>query len=72
MKKIEAINKLVTLDQHGVYVLTRGDLAKAFPNEKEKAFEKSLQRLVADGILERVARGIYVNSLARLLICAEN
>ena len=65
MKKIEAINKLITLDQHGVYVLTRGDLAKAFPNEKEKAFEKSLQRLVADGILERVARGVYVNSLAR-------
>jgi predicted transcriptional regulator of viral defense system len=65
MNKIEAINKLATLDRVGAYVLTKGDLAKAFPDEKEKAFEKSLQRLVADGILQRVAKGIYVNAMAR-------
>lgn len=65
MKRIEAINKLAMLDRYGVYVLTRSDLAKAFPAEKEKAFEKSLQRLVADGILERVTKGVYINSLAR-------
>jgi predicted transcriptional regulator of viral defense system len=62
---MEAISKLAALDRHGVYVLTKGDLSKAFPGEKEKALEKSLQRLVSDGVLQRVARGIYVNMLAR-------
>jgi len=65
MNKIEAINKLAALDRVGVYVLSKGDLAKAFPGEKEKAFEKSLQRLVSDGILQRVAKGVYVNTMAK-------
>lgn len=65
MKKMEAVRKLNELDRLGIYVLSKGDLEKAFPDEKEKAFEKSLQRLVADGILQRVAKGIYVNPMAR-------
>lgn len=65
MKKTTAIQKLAELDRVGVYVLTKGDLAKAFPLEGDKAFEKSLQRLVADGILQRVAKGVYINPLAR-------
>lgn len=65
MNKVEAINKLAALDRVGVYVLTKSDLAKAFPAEKEKALEKSLQRLVRDGILQRVARGVYLNPMAR-------
>jgi predicted transcriptional regulator of viral defense system len=67
VNRTEAIRKLSELDTHGVYVLTKGDLAKAFPDEKEKAFEKSLQRLVTDGILERVAKGVYLNPAARSL-----
>jgi predicted transcriptional regulator of viral defense system len=65
MNKIDAINKLAALDRVGVYVLSKGDLAKAFPQEKEKALEKSLQRLVGDGILQRVAKGVYVNTMAK-------
>jgi hypothetical protein len=65
MNKTAALNKLAALDRVGVYVLTKADLAKAFPEEKEKAFEKSLQRLVSDGILQRVAKGVYVNPMAR-------
>ena len=65
MNKIDAINKLAALDRAGVYVLSKGDLAKAFPQEKEKALEKSLQRLVGDGILQRVAKGVYVNTMAK-------
>lgn len=65
MNRMEAIHKLAALDRVGVYVLTKGDLAKAFPDEKEKAFEKSLQRLVSDGILQRVAKGVYVNAMAK-------
>src|SRR6185312_15612679 len=65
MNKVDAINKLAALDRSGVYVVTKGDLAKAFPQEKDKSFEKSLQRLVSDGILQRVAKGVYVNSMVR-------
>jgi len=65
MNKIDAINKLAALDRVGVYVLSKGDLAKAFPQEKEMALEKSLQRLVGDGILQRVAKGVYVNTMAK-------
>ena len=65
MNKIDAIKKLTSLDRLGVYVVTKGDLAKAFPQEKEKSFEKSLQRLVSDGILQRVAKGVYLNALAK-------
>ena len=64
MKKIEALKALQALDRRGVYVLSKGDLEKLFPEESEKALEKSLQRLVTDGILERVAKGVYVNPLA--------
>ncbi|WP_273029058.1 type IV toxin-antitoxin system AbiEi family antitoxin [Massilia timonae] len=65
MNKIDAIKTLSVLDQRGVYVFSKSDLAKAFPSEKEKALEKSLQRLVSDGILERVAKGVYINPMAR-------
>ena len=64
MKKIDAIKALQNLDKRGIYVLTRSDLAKMFPNEQEKALEKSLQRLVTDGLLERAAKGVYVNPMA--------
>ena len=60
MTKIDAINKFAALDLMGVFVFTKGDLAKAFPEEKEKSFEKSMQRLVSDGILQRVAKGVYL------------
>lgn len=65
MNKIEAIKTLAALDHLGVYVFSKGDLAKAFPYEKDKALEKSLQRLVSDGLLQRVAKGVYINPMAR-------
>lgn len=64
MKKMAALKALRDVDRHGVYVFSKGDLEKLFPEEQEKAFEKSLQRLVADGILERVCKGVYLNPLA--------
>jgi predicted transcriptional regulator of viral defense system len=64
MKKMEVIKALRDLDRQGVYILTKGDLAKLFPEEQEKTFEKSLQRLVRDGILEHVCKGIYLNPFA--------
>jgi len=64
MKKIELIRKLSELDRRGVHVLTRRDIEKLFPDEGEKAMEKSLQRMVADGLLQRVAKGLYLNPSA--------
>lgn len=65
MNKMQAIKTLADLDRRGVYVLTKGDLAKAFSTEQEKALEKSLQRLVSDGIVQRVTRGVYINPMAK-------
>jgi predicted transcriptional regulator of viral defense system len=64
MKKMELFRKLSELDKRGVYVLARRDLEKLFPEEGDKAMEKSLQRMVADDLLQRVAKGLYVNPAA--------
>lgn len=64
MKKMELFRKLSELDRRGVHVLARRDIEKLFPEEGEKAMEKSLQRMVADGLLQRVAKGLYVNPAA--------
>lgn len=64
MKHMELINSLTALERLGVYVLTKKDVEKLFPQEGEKSMEKSLQRMVKDGLLIRAARGIYVNALA--------
>jgi predicted transcriptional regulator of viral defense system len=65
VKKIELIRKLADLDRLGVYVLARRDIEKLFPEESSKAMEKSLQRMVADGLLQRAAKGLYVNPAAK-------
>jgi predicted transcriptional regulator of viral defense system len=64
MKHMELINSLTALERLGVFVLTKKDVEKLFPQEGEKSMEKSLQRMVKDGLLIRAARGIYVNALA--------
>lgn len=64
MKKIELIRKLSELDRRGVHIVARRDIEKMFPDKTEKAMEKSLQRMVADGLLQRVARGLYLNPAA--------
>lgn len=64
MLKMDLIRCLSTLDKKGVYVMTKRDIEKMFPSESEKALEKSLQRVVADGLLVRVAKGIYLNPSA--------
>lgn len=64
MTKMELIRKLSELDRRAIYVLARRDIEKLFPEEGDKAMEKSLQRMVADGLLQRVAKGLYVNPAA--------
>lgn len=64
MTRLDLIKRLAELDRLGVYVLPRRDLEKLFPEEGEKALEKSLQRMVVDGLLQRVAKGLYMNPAA--------
>jgi hypothetical protein len=64
MTRLELITSLSTLERRGVFVLTKKDMEKLFPSENEKSMEKSLQRMVKDGLLTRAARGVYVNTLA--------
>lgn len=64
MKQTDALKALRDLDRRGIYVLSKGDIGKLFPDEGEKTLEKSLQRLVADKLLDRVSKGVYLNPLA--------
>lgn len=64
MTKIELIHRLAELDRLGINVLARRDIEKLFPEEGDKAMEKSLQRMAADGLLQRAAKGVYVNPAA--------
>lgn len=61
---MELIRKLAELDRRGIHLLARRDIEKLFPEEGGKAMEKSLQRMVSDGLLQRVAKGLYVNPAA--------
>lgn len=63
MKKIELIRKRSELDRRAEHVLARRDIEKVFPDEGENAMEKSLQRMVADGLLQRVAKGFSTHTI---------
>ncbi len=64
MKRMELIHRLDRMERLGVVVLSKRDIEKLFPDEDEKTLEKSLQRMVKDGLLAKAARGIYVNAAA--------
>ncbi len=65
MNNSTAIKRLNHWDQQGRYVFTRGDLAKIFHDDSPRAFKAGLQRLVAEEILLRPVRGVYVYGLSR-------
>lgn len=64
MRRMDLIKQLSELERQGVFVLLKKDMEKLFPDEDKKAMEKSLQRMVKDGLLVKAARGIYVNASA--------
>lgn len=64
MNRMDLLKRMEELERRHVFVLSKKDLEKLFPDEGEKAMEKSLQRMVKDGILGKAARGIYVNAAA--------
>ena len=65
MKALEAAKALTLWDRRDKSVFTVGDLRRIFPERSEKTFSEGLRRLVAQGVLERAARGVYVNALSQ-------
>lgn len=65
MKQELAIHRLNELDKTGRYVYIHRDLSKIFHEDSPRSLTDSLARLVKGGILERVARGVYVYALSR-------
>ncbi len=65
MKTIDAIKTFSHLDVvHKRCVFSRDDLCVMFPDDSPATLNKSIERLTQNGLLERVARGVYVYSLA--------
>lgn len=60
MTSDDAIRELDIWAARGRYVFTHRDLRKLFIEENAKTFQEGVNRLVARGILKRVARGIFV------------
>ena len=60
MRQKHAIRILREMDARKRRVFTPSDFRKIFPGDSDKALAESLQRMVADGVLEHPTRGIYV------------
>ena len=61
MRTTDAVKTIEKLDRRGKAVFTTGDLRFIFPERSEKTFTGGLTRLVREGVLQRAARGVYVN-----------
>lgn len=53
------------MDRHGVWLLSRAQIAVLFSGERDETLKKSLARHCRAGRLLRVARGLYANPDAR-------
>lgn len=65
MKQELAIRRLNELDTQGRYVFLHRDLAKIFHEDSTRSLNDSLARFVKSGVLERIAKGVYVYGLSR-------
>ena len=65
MRTSVAMKTISDLDRRGMAVFTTGDLRSIFPERSERTFTSVLARLVAGGVLQRAARGVYVNPQTR-------
>ncbi|GGF84205.1 type IV toxin-antitoxin system AbiEi family antitoxin [Alteromonas lipolytica] len=65
MKLQVAISRLNSFDEAGRYVFLHRDLAKIFHEDSERTLNDSLARFVRAGLLERVARGVYLYGFSR-------
>lgn len=64
MRKMDAVKVLRDWDKKGQFVFKKHMLAKFFPRDNAKALIEGLNRLLKEGILQRVCRGVYINKEA--------
>lgn len=60
MHQLTAIERLMKQAEQGRFVFHRTDLDRLFPEDKPRARETGLARLVRSGWLEKAARSVYV------------
>lgn len=65
MNKLQALHQLRRFDQKGLFVFSKQDMKKLFPDDSSKTLEEGLNRLVKAGLLVRACRGVYVNDFAQ-------
>ena len=58
MKALDAVKTLALWDRRDRSVFSMADLRRVFPERSEKTLTEGLRRLVAQGVLERAARGV--------------
>ena len=64
MRLAEALNTLDGWSRRGRLVFAQNDLRKLFPGDSDATFKAGLARLKANGFVKRVARGVYLYTLA--------
>lgn len=64
MRLPDAIKTLTSWSRKDRVVFTGNELRKLFPNDGEAAFRKGLHRLVAQGVLIRLSRGLFIFALS--------
>jgi predicted transcriptional regulator of viral defense system len=64
MDKTTALKRLDDWSRQGRYVFTLSDLTKIFHEDSSRSLHAALQRWVADGLLERPVRGVYLYALS--------
>ncbi len=60
MNRMDLMHALTDMERRNLFVFTRRDMEKMFPDETDKGMEKSLQRMVKNQLLIKAARGVYV------------
>jgi len=66
MNSIKAIKLLSDLDQRlSRYVFNKKDLRIIFSGESENCLNKTIERLVDNGVLERATKGVFIYANAR-------
>lgn len=63
MRLSEAIETLTAWSRKGRVLFTREELRKLFPHDTDAAFKEGITRLIAQGFLQRVARGLFLFTL---------
>lgn len=66
MELITAVNIFNKFSQKGKNIFLTKDLEMLFPDESTKTLQKSVDRLIANDVLQRASKGIYIYSQGSL------